>query len=247
LSYKVYRNNEMIAEVSNIPFPTTAYLDEAMDAGSYTYYVVAVYDEGESDPSPSITIDLVLPTPENLVANPQNPNVTLTWTAPEENRELLEYVIYRDEIEIGSTISLFYIDLNLSAGIYEYYVTALYSGDFQSEPSNIVSVELTGTGGIIIPNSTEFKGIYPNPFNPTTTLSFSLNEPGHVLLEVFNLKGQKITTLENRTLEAGEHSVVWNGTDEQNNIVPSGIYFTRLDIDTAKGRYTCVKKIILLK
>ncbi|MFC1898653.1 lectin like domain-containing protein [Candidatus Cloacimonadota bacterium] len=247
LSYKVYRDDEMIAEVSNVPFPTTAYLDETLDAGSYTYYVVAVYDEGESDPSPSITIDLVLPAPQNLVGNPQNSNVALLWNAVDEGREFVEYVVYRDGSEIGTTVSLFYVDMNLTAGIYEYYVTAKYSGDFQSEPSNVVSVELTGSGGVNIPNKTEFIGIYPNPFNPTTTLSYSLNEPGHVLLEVFNLKGQKVITLENRTMEAGVHNVVWNGTDKNGRIAPSGIYFSSMNIAAPGGKYTSVKKIILLK
>ncbi|MDO9577653.1 MAG: lectin like domain-containing protein [Candidatus Cloacimonadales bacterium] len=248
LSYKVYRNNEFIAEVSNVPFPTTAYLDEALDAGSYTYYVVAVYDAGESDPSPSITIELTLPAPQNLVANPQNPNVSLIWDNVESSRDFLEYVVYRDNVEIGTTGSHFYVDLNLPAGVYEYYVTAKYSGDYQSEPSNSVSVELTEAGGIL-PNATEFTGIYPNPFNPTTTLSYSLNESGHVLLEIFNLKGQKITTLVDKVQDAGNHAVIWNGTDKNGNIAASGIYISRFLVDGVAhfGRYTSVKKVILLK
>ena len=137
--------------------------------------------------------------------------------------------------------------MDVPAGIYEYYITAAYSGEHQSEPSNSVTVELTDADGIALPAVTEFKGIYPNPFNPTTTLSFSLNERGRVVIEVFNLKGQKIKTLENRTLEAGEHSVIWNGKDENGNSIPSGIYFSKLDTDLFSGRYTSVKKIILLK
>ena len=247
VSFKVYRDDEMIAEVSNIPFPTTAYTDEAMAAGSYTYYVVAVFDEGESDPSPSITIDLVLPAPQNLSANPQNSNVALLWDAPSALRDLIGYKVYRDDNEIATSNTTFYVDMNVPTGIYEYHITALYSGEHQSEPSNSVTVELTDAGGIALPTVTEFKGIYPNPFNPTTTLSFSLNGRGHVTIEVFNLKGQKIKTLENRTLEAGEHSVVWNGKDQDGNNIPSGIYFSKLDADNNSGRYTSVKKIILLK
>ena len=247
LSYKVYRNNELIAEVSNVPFPTTVCLDDSLDAGTYIYYVVAVYDEGESDPSPELTIDLVLPAPQNLVANPQNPHVALIWSAPVVGRDFIEYVVYRDGSEIGTTGSHFYVDLNLPAGVYEYCVTAKYSGDYQSEPSNLVSVELTEAGEVNLPNKTKFNGIYPNPFNPTTTLSYGLSEPGHVLLEVFNLKGQKITTLVNDTQKAGSHSVIWNGTDKNGNNVPSGIYFSRFFVDTPSGRYTSVKKVILLK
>ncbi len=248
ISYKVYRNDEMIAEVSNVPFPTTAYTDEAMAAGAYTYYVVAVYDEGESDPSPSITINIVLPVPQNLTANPQNGNIALLWNAPTSVRDLIGYKVYRDNIELATTTTTFYVDMNVPNGVYEYYVTALYSGDHQSEASNIIVVEITGAGGITLPTKTEFKGIYPNPFNPLTTLSFSLKETGHVCIEIFNIKGQKIKTLENRTIEAGNHSISWNGKDQVGDNVPSGIYFTKFDNDSPEGgRYTSIKKVILLK
>jgi C1A family cysteine protease len=246
-SYKVYRDGVMIAEVSNVPFPTTAYMDETLDAGSYTYYVVAVYDEGESDPSPNLTVDLILPVPQNLTANPQVSTVALTWDALDSTRDFVEYVVYRDGTEIGTSSAHFYVDTNLSAGFYEYYITALFTGNFQSESSNVVTVELTEAGGINVPAKTEFIGIHPNPFNPTTTLSFSLSEPGHVLLEVFNLKGQKVTTLANKTMEAGVHNVVWNGANRNGRISPSGIYFFSMNIAVPGGKYTSVKKVILLK
>lgn len=83
----------------------------------------------------------------------------------------------------------------------------------------------------------------PNPFNPTTTISFALQEEGNARVEVYNLKGQKVKTILSKQLNAGKHQVDWNGTDEKGNICGSGIYFYSLH--TAKTRE--LKKMLLLK
>ena len=86
---------------------------------------------------------------------------------------------------------------------------------------------------------------YPNPFNPTTTISFSTTESiENTELTIYNVKGQKIRTLypfPNRGL--GTKSVIWDGTDENNQPVSSGIYFYRLSI----GNGSSIKKMILMK
>ena len=69
---------------------------------------------------------------------------------------------------------------------------------------------------------------FPNPFNPSSRISFNLAMQQQVTVEVFNLKGQKVKTLSNGTLNAGEHNLIWNGTDEQGSIVASGLYFYRI-------------------
>ena len=84
---------------------------------------------------------------------------------------------------------------------------------------------------------------YPNPFNPTTTISFSIPNDGKVNLEVFNAKGQKVKTLVNERKAAGSHSIVWNGTDSRGNTLNSGVYFYKIKSD----RFTSTKKMILLK
>ncbi|MCD4818024.1 MAG: T9SS type A sorting domain-containing protein [Candidatus Cloacimonetes bacterium] len=84
---------------------------------------------------------------------------------------------------------------------------------------------------------------YPNPFNPTTTISFSLLENSNVELSVFNVKGQRVTTLANRYFEEGSHSVIWNGIDNNKKSVSSGIYFYKISTD----KETAMKKMLLLK
>jgi hypothetical protein len=84
---------------------------------------------------------------------------------------------------------------------------------------------------------------YPNPFNPETTISFSLNEAGPVELAIYNIKGQKIKTLVNETLPAQNYNIVWNGRDDNNQQVSSGVYFYRMHTPT----YTSTRKMILMK
>ncbi len=84
---------------------------------------------------------------------------------------------------------------------------------------------------------------YPNPFNPTTEMRFSLPRAVHVTLNVYNILGQEIISLVDGVLNAGEHSVVWDGLDASGRPVASGIYFYRLESDD----FTDKKKMILLK
>lgn len=84
---------------------------------------------------------------------------------------------------------------------------------------------------------------YPNPFNPETTIDFSVNTKSEVKLEVYNLKGQRINTLLNSTLNKGNHQVNWNGTDDKGANVTSGVYIYKM---TAEG-FTQTKKMILMK
>ncbi|NQV19381.1 MAG: T9SS type A sorting domain-containing protein [Armatimonadetes bacterium] len=84
---------------------------------------------------------------------------------------------------------------------------------------------------------------FPNPFNPTTTISFSIPEEGHVEFTIYNIKGQRVKQLVSDQLSAGEHSVVWDGRDDDNQPVGSGIYFYKLEA----GNFQKVRKMILLK
>ena len=94
-----------------------------------------------------------------------------------------------------------------------------------------------------IPLLTQLGNNYPNPFNPSTTISFSNPEESSIEIIVYNSKGQKIKTLVNGVLSTGEHTVIWNGTDNRNTAVASGIYFYKMKA----GNYTSIKKMILLK
>lgn len=85
---------------------------------------------------------------------------------------------------------------------------------------------------------------YPNPFNPTTTISFSIPEESKVDIAIYNLKGQKVKQLVNDNIAKGQHSIIWNGEDSADKKVASGIYFYRLSVN---GKTEVVKKCLLLK
>ncbi|MFC1512385.1 FlgD immunoglobulin-like domain containing protein, partial [Candidatus Latescibacterota bacterium] len=84
---------------------------------------------------------------------------------------------------------------------------------------------------------------YPNPFNPTTTISFTLPDAGYTELAVFNLAGQKIRTLVAGELSLGVHEVVWDGCDDSGHPVSSGIFVSRLVTgdNVVTNRMTLVK------
>jgi len=93
----------------------------------------------------------------------------------------------------------------------------------------------------------KFNGNYPNPFNPITTFSYSLAGESKVVLTLFNIKGQKIKTLVNEKQTAGNHQVIWDGTDDNGKKVSTGVYFSHCDVNHDGGDYTSVKKVLLLK
>ena len=85
---------------------------------------------------------------------------------------------------------------------------------------------------------------YPNPFNPTTTISFSLPEESKVDISIYNIKGQKVKTLVNEDMERGIWKKFWDGKDDNDRAVSSGVYFYKLDVN---GKTKSVKKCLLLK
>ena len=91
--------------------------------------------------------------------------------------------------------------------------------------------------------STELTGNYPNPFNPETTIAYSIKDRCKVLLAVYNLKGQLVRTLVNEEKENGHYKAVFNAKDDKGNTLSSGIYFYRLQA----GNYVSTRKMLLME
>ena len=83
----------------------------------------------------------------------------------------------------------------------------------------------------------------PNPFNPTTTISFALPEAASVRLAVYNIVGQEVKVLVSSTLEAGTHAATWDATDRSGQRVATGLYIYRL----TTGTYVETRKMLLLE
>jgi len=101
-----------------------------------------------------------------------------------------------------------------------------------------LSEESTGVSGDGLPSTFTLKQNSPNPFNPTTVIEFSLPEAGYVTLTVYNLTGQEVARLVERSLPAGTHRVIFDG-----NNYSSGIYFYQF---SAPG-FTETRKMLLIK
>jgi hypothetical protein len=115
--------------------------------------------------------------------------------------------------------------------------------------SSTVVINLMGEANVVSNDDnvqqaiTALKGNFPNPFNPSTEIAYSLKEAGKVKIEIYNLKGQLVKTLINDTMPQGEHRITWNGKDQRGNGVSSGIYFYKMKV----GGYTGTRKMMLMK
>ena len=96
---------------------------------------------------------------------------------------------------------------------------------------------------VFIPRTTQLYANYPNPFNPTTTISYDLTKASEVSLTVYNMLGQKIKTLEMGQKSEGHHKVFWDGTNDEGKIVTNGIYFFTIKA----GDFQQTNKMIMLK
>ncbi|RLC44772.1 MAG: hypothetical protein DRH57_08870, partial [Candidatus Cloacimonadota bacterium] len=94
-----------------------------------------------------------------------------------------------------------------------------------------------------IPYVFELEQNYPNPFNPETKIEYQLPRDTQVEISIYNIRGEKVKTLVNDKENAGHHSVIWNGTDDRNRELSSGIYLYRIKIDG----YCATKKMLLVK
>jgi len=159
------------------------------------------------------------------------------------------------------------IDPSTSAVIFEFPDNGTYQfgwlGDFDNDGILELSVSYYGGSGstqnIIystgvttssVPNEEHYKPKnfhlyqnFPNPFNPTTTIKYSVYESGNVQLRIYNELGELVRTLINEWKPAGDYFVQWDGKDEKGNTLPSGRYFYELQSENFRS----VKKIVFIK
>jgi flagellar hook assembly protein FlgD len=112
--------------------------------------------------------------------------------------------------------------------------------------SGILSIDtVTGVGDDASgpPQATILAAIYPNPFNPRTTIGYELAEAATVKLAIYDLRGMQVRVLEAGNRPSGRHQAIWDGQDDNGRAVPTGTYFCRLS--TAQGSQT--RKLMLAR
>jgi Tol biopolymer transport system component len=115
---------------------------------------------------------------------------------------------------------------------------AIYTADFNAE-----SIMNPTAVAEALPSGFAISGNYPNPFNPSTTISFSLPATGTASLAVYDITGRKVRDLVNGQLSRGAHSAVWDGRDSEGRVVSTGVYLSRLTMNgkNATSRMLLVK------
>jgi hypothetical protein len=107
-------------------------------------------------------------------------------------------------------------------------------------------LRVVGSVGVLsipLPSETTLFPNTPNPFNPTTSIRFTLADQGHVSLLVYNALGQQVRTLVNGHTTAGLHSVTWNGRDDNGKAVAGGVYLYRL----IAGEKVIAKRMVMVR
>ena len=161
-----------------------------------------------------------------------------------------------DPFPAGSDYVVFSSNRSGSVGGWDLYLADINSGfvwsmnDFGVNSSNHELGSCYSNSVTIIDNNLEIPiscklhQNFPNPFNPSTTIEFSIQNNAIIELTIYNLKGQKINTLVQNEITKGSHSIVWNGDDYFGNSVSSGIYFYKLNVN---GKIEAVKKCLMMK
>ncbi len=191
------------------------------------------------------------PAPENVTLEwIDDPLLDLSWDMPPIN-DLDHFNIYLavndDNFELfDETIGTQYIYEYeyIPYTTYKFYITTVNQQEMESDASEIVEYTTVDADGDLVPSVTELYGNYPNPFNPTTTISFSVAQTSSLVnVKIYNIKGQKVKQLVNEILPAGKHTVIWNGKDSNGKQAASGIYFYKLK----SGDFEKSRKMLLLK
>jgi hypothetical protein len=160
---------------------------------------------------------------------------SLSWSLVDE-LDLLGYRIYRSESWpvpldqahlIHETSGNQYWDVYSSWGVHYRVVAVDFSGNLSE---GVDPTETSGTDEELPLSRTVLTGAWPNPFNPRTTISFTLAEPGPVSLHVHDLAGRRVASLlEGCNLLAGAHSREWDGRQADGSLAAAGIYLVRLE------------------
>jgi len=170
-----------------------------------------------------------------------------------------DFEMIDDDLAPGESIEISFFDLSSSIEtVWHSYVQVDADNlvDESDETNNICGPDLinwhpagspapdTSSDISEIPLETKLLCNYPNPFNPETTIKFGLAINEYVSISIYNLKGQKVKSLLSENLNAGYHSIIWDGEDNNGTKVSSGTYYYQLKVN---GKTQAAKKCLLLK
>ena len=187
--------------------------------------------------------------------------IQLMWVTQSEVN-LLGYYIYRNNEDDVTTAELIsplitasnttstqlyvFTDTSVNeAGNYHYWLQCIdYKGNEKFFGPSICRYEFPGTNsGSEIPLREGIRSIFPNPFNPCTTINYEMESAGSMELTIYNIKGQKVLGKTFEHSEKGNYKFLWDGCDEKGKVCSSGIYTIRMK---CRGR-NYLKKVAIIK
>ena len=194
-----------------------------------------------------------IPGPIELQFNIEDNDLTFTWS-PSLDFDLQYYSIQlstdslfsSDVLENFSPNNFFtFNDLELDVPYY-FRVAAMYGQGFWSDYSEVVSVSIVLAINDPKENLPQFYSLnqnYPNPFNPVTAITYEVPNKSDVILIIVNIRGNIIKTLFNGNVDAGYHSIEWDGTNDLGGKVAAGMYFYTIQTQN----FNKTRKMIFLK
>ncbi len=248
--YKIQWGNSSGAYDSSITQRTRSFVINNLNEGEGCYVGVSIIDltgrEGVIEERSAVPLTVPLP-PAGVALQNLPEAINISWRRNTE-LDISGYNLYRSS-DLGAnftrvnaaTISDTSWSDSVDFGLYQYYVTAVDYALNQSAPSDTVEgsplddVNGTSPG---LPSAAKLFQNYPNPFNASTTIRYEVPRSGHVVLEVFNLLGQRVSVLVSEGQQPGEYAVDWQADD-----LPTGVYHCRLQA----GGGAIVRTMMLLK
>lgn len=223
--------------------PQTAFMVVARNSTRSMYWLSA--------PVLGYSVDDLAPTAPVFLASRYAAGETRVRWLPNAEADLAEYRLYR-----GTSAGFVPSSANLvsaqpdtgcvvddGSAISWYKLTAVDSHGNESPVATLSPQQISGTPGDDLPTRTMLAGAAPNPFNPATTIAFSLQQGGHVRLSVFDLGGRLVRVLVDEERAAGHHEVPWDGRGGQGRELASGVYVCRM----VAGSFQATTRLTLVK
>ncbi len=214
-------------------------------SGDHVYVGEGSFDEGgvwvlpKQCPTPPVSVLIT-----NFEATAHDGKVQIRWDvwSDESLESIVLYRSERDRRPVAIMRSAFdpitrtYVDENVTPGTayqYELVIVTQSGGQIRSPAASVTVPALANALG----------QNHPNPFNPSTSIEYTLNERRPAALSIFDARGRLVAQLDQGAPDVGSHRVEWNGRDASGNPVASGVYFYRLDGFAELG----IRKMVLLK
>ncbi len=215
-------------------------------------------EDGIENNNINFTLKYLPPATElNYSMNPDEKDLGILLSWNNDNAQFDDFQYYNIFKQINSGIYKLlksqkensYFDEDVEEMNYRYYVESIYS-EGKSDSSNVISLHYDKDYQPPV-FFDKLNQNFPNPFyftgkgqkNFGTTISFTLQKDSSVNLDVYNIRGQRVKSLINTEMKKGKHSIIWNGENDHNKIVSSGVYLYRLKTKN----YSFVRKALFIK